>query len=75
MYSSEEKVSLKMPVVFGVNTQGTGTVLGQANSSGAISVGAALYLNTPAYGVNPPTIASFSSRGGTLVNDQQQKQT
>jgi Subtilase family. len=31
-------------------------------------VGAVLYSNTPAFGVNAPTVASFSSRGGTPVN-------
>ena len=35
---------------------------------GAMAVGAVLYTNTPEYGVTPPTVASFSSRGGTLVN-------
>ena len=44
------------------------TVVGQANAEGAMTVGAVLYSNTPAYGVNPPTIASFSSIGGTPVN-------
>ncbi|MBL7964138.1 MAG: S8 family serine peptidase [Flavobacteriales bacterium] len=44
------------------------TITGQANAAGAIAVGAVLYSNTPEYGVNPPTIASFSSRGGTPVN-------
>lgn len=44
------------------------TITGQANAAGAIAVGAVLYTNTPAYGVAAPTPASFSSRGGTLVN-------
>ncbi len=48
---------------------GTSTIVGQANAAGAIAVGAVLYRNTPAYGVNPPTIASFSSQGGTPVNN------
>ena len=47
---------------------GTSTIVGQADAAGAMAVGAVLYSNTPAYGVNPPTIASFSSTGGTLVN-------
>ncbi len=47
---------------------GTSTIVGQANSAGAITVGAVKYDNTPYYGVNPPTIASFSSTGGTIVN-------
>ena len=44
------------------------TLTGQANAAGAIAVGAVLYTNTPEYGVFPPTVASFSSRGGTPVN-------
>jgi hypothetical protein len=47
---------------------GNSTIVGQANAEGAIAVGAVLYSNTPEYGVNPPTIASFSSRGGTQIN-------
>lgn len=44
------------------------TITGQANAAGAIAVGAVLYTNTPEYGLPTPTVASFSSRGGTLVN-------
>lgn len=44
------------------------TLCGQANAAGAIAVGAVLYENTPEYLGVPPTVASFSSRGGTLVN-------
>lgn len=54
-----------------VNEYGTpnaSTLVGQANSEGAMAVGAVLYSNTPEFGVDPPTIASFSSRGGTPVN-------
>ena len=47
--------------------QGNATIVGQANAEGAITTGAVLYSNTPAYGVNPPTKASFSSIGGTLT--------
>ena len=47
---------------------GTSTVVGQANCANAMAVGAVLYTNTPAYGVDPPTVASFSSRGGTPLN-------
>ena len=46
---------------------GSSTLVGQANSAGAIAVGAAFYRNTPPYNVNPPTISSFSSVGGTIV--------
>jgi hypothetical protein len=47
---------------------GAGTIVGQANAAGAISVGAVLFLNTPAYG-GVASSASFSSRGGVLVNN------
>ncbi|HKK42527.1 MAG TPA: hypothetical protein VJ963_08980, partial [Bacteroidales bacterium] len=47
---------------------GTSTIVGHADAEGANTVGAVKYDNTPYYGVNPPTIASFSSRGGTPVN-------
>ena len=48
---------------------GTSTLVGQANAKGAMAVGAALYSNTPAFGVSPPTVASFSSAGGTTVEN------
>ncbi|MDJ1492291.1 T9SS type A sorting domain-containing protein [Cytophagaceae bacterium DM2B3-1] len=41
------------------------TLVGHANASGAVAVGASAYYNTPAFGVNPPYINSFSSLGGT----------
>jgi len=47
--------------------QGNSTIVGQANSTGAITTGAVLYSNTPPFGVSPPTKASFSSIGGTLT--------
>jgi len=50
------------------DTPGASTIMGQANAESAITVGAVLYTNTPEYGVDPPTIASFSSRGGTPVD-------
>lgn len=46
---------------------GSSTIVGQANSAGAITIGAVKYDNTPYYGVTVPTIASFSSTGGTPV--------
>ncbi|HPE58286.1 MAG TPA: S8 family serine peptidase, partial [Bacteroidales bacterium] len=51
-------------------TVANSTIFGHPNAENAITVGAVLYSNTPAYGVNPPTIASFSSRGGLEVNGQ-----
>src|SRR5882762_3502976 len=47
---------------------GNATIVGHHNAAGAITVGAVLYSNTPAFGVAAPTVASFSSRGGTPVN-------
>ncbi|HEY0750980.1 MAG TPA: S8 family serine peptidase, partial [Chitinophagaceae bacterium] len=47
--------------------QNKSTIVGHANSTNAISVGAVLWSNTPAFGVNNPTVASFSSTGGTPV--------
>jgi hypothetical protein len=44
------------------------TVVGQANAPEAITVGAALYSNTPAFGVSNVTRSSFSSIGGTIYN-------
>lgn len=49
------------------SSTGSATLVGQANAEGAMAVGAVLYTNTPAYGVNPPTPASFSSLGGAPV--------
>ncbi len=45
------------------------TVVGQANAKGAMAVGAARYTNTPAFGVSPPVLESYSSDGGTITND------
>ena len=45
---------------------GTSTITGHANAEEAITIGAMLYSNTPAYDTLAP-IASFSSRGGTPV--------
>ena len=40
------------------------TLIGHAKAAGAIATGAAFYQDTPAFGVNPPIIESFSSKGG-----------
>jgi len=41
----------------------SGTVVGHAMTPGAITAGAVSAANTPAFGVNPPTIEGFSSSG------------
>ncbi len=40
------------------------TLVGHAKAEGAIATGAAFYLQTPPYGVNPPVVEPFSSEGG-----------
>ena len=45
----------------------SGTVYGHANARGAEAVGAAAYFNTPAFGVSPPVLNSFSSSGTTPI--------
>lgn len=45
----------------------SGTIYGHAAASGAIAVGAAYYQQTPAYGVSPPVLESFSSYGSTRI--------
>ncbi|MEO1437780.1 MAG: S8 family serine peptidase, partial [Bacteroidota bacterium] len=43
------------------------TCVGQSNSEGAMAVGAAAYYNTPDFGVTPPVVNGFSSKGGTVI--------
>ncbi|MEM9820443.1 MAG: S8 family serine peptidase, partial [Bacteroidota bacterium] len=43
------------------------TIVGHANSEGAIAIGAAAWYNTPAYGASPATVNDFSSLGGTPI--------
>jgi hypothetical protein len=54
-------------VTFNEWTTQSATVFGHANAAGARAVGAADYRATPAFGVSPPVLESFSSRGGTTV--------
>ena len=50
--------------IVGINAS---TCYGHPNAAGAIATGAAPFNKTPAYGVNPPLIESFSSKGGTPI--------
>ncbi|MES2517902.1 MAG: S8 family serine peptidase, partial [Bacteroidota bacterium] len=52
------------PTVVGIKA---GANAGHSNSVGAIACAAASYDKTPAFGVNPPTVESFSSKGGTKI--------
>lgn len=46
---------------------GTSTIVGHPNATGAIAVGAMLYANIPSVTPVWPGVASFSSRGGTGI--------
>jgi uncharacterized repeat protein (TIGR01451 family) len=45
----------------------SGTIYGHANAAGAAAVGAASYLETPAFGTNPPVQQIYSSAGNTPI--------
>jgi hypothetical protein len=52
-------------VTFNEWTTQSATVFGHPNAAGARAVGATDYRLTPAFGVSPPVLEPFSSRGGT----------
>jgi PKD repeat protein len=43
------------------------TLIGHANAAGAAAVGAAFFLETPEYGIDPPLLEPYSSAGGTPI--------
>ncbi|MEO0489958.1 MAG: peptidase S8, partial [Cyanobacteria bacterium J06659_2] len=43
------------------------TLFGHANANGAQAVGAESFLDTPAFGANPPEIEAFSAKGTTPI--------
>jgi subtilisin family serine protease len=43
------------------------TSFGHANAVGAESVGAAFFLDTPEFGISPPSLEPYSSAGGTPI--------
>ena len=51
----------------GVGAAGSSTFFGQSNAKGAIAVGAVNFTQTPAFGVNPPFLETFSSQGKTPI--------
>ncbi len=57
-------------ITFNEYATGTSTLIGQANAAGAIAVGAARYDKAPPY-PGPLNTESFSSVGGTFVNNIQ----
>src|SRR5678815_523026 len=50
-----------------IRDSNSGTIYGHTNAAAAEAVGAAVYFNTPAFGVSPPALDSFSSSGGTPI--------
>ena len=52
--------------IAGFNTA-SGTVFGHANATGAEAMGAAHFVNTPEFGVSPPILEPFSSRGSSPI--------
>jgi hypothetical protein len=48
-------------------TTSSGALFGHANAAGAAAVGAAGWYNTPAFGVTPPIVQSYSSAGSTNI--------
>lgn len=45
----------------------SGSLFGHANTEAAISVGASNYQETPAFGITPPLLQTYSSAGGQAV--------
>ena len=45
----------------------SGTIFGHANGAGAVAVGAASWMNTPSFGINPPLPEPYSSAGSTPI--------
>lgn len=62
-------INMGSPTVFSNGTIPANfpTIFGHPNSNGAITIGAAYYRSTPEFGVSPPAIQSFSSRGGIEI--------
>ena len=71
--SRDPPATLLKTVVFGSGNTlnefqtNSSTLFGHANAAGAEAVGAAFFENTPAYGVAPPVLEPYSSRGGTPI--------
>jgi PKD repeat protein len=71
--SIDPPATLLKTVVFGSGNTlnefqtNSGTLFGHANAAGAEAVGAAFFLDTPEYGVAPPVLEPYSSKGGTPI--------
>jgi len=62
-----KNVAFRTSFVFDEFATNSGTIFGHANAVGAEAVGAAAYNNTPAFGVSPPVLETFSSAGTTRI--------
>jgi hypothetical protein len=62
-----KNVALGANFVFDEHATHSGTIFGHANAVGAETVGAAAYDDTPAFGVSPPVLQTFSSAGTTPI--------
>ena len=60
-------VAFRTNFVFNEYATNSGTIFGHANAVAAEAVGAAAYNSTPAFGVSPPLLESFSSAGTTPI--------
>jgi Ca2+-binding RTX toxin-like protein len=60
-------VSFRSTFVVNEFVTNSATTFGHANAALASAVGAAAFLNTPEFGVSPPLLEGFSSRGGTPI--------
>lgn len=45
----------------------SGTIFGHANAAGALTVGAAAFHRTPAFGTSPPIVEPFSAQGAASI--------
>ncbi len=71
--SRDPPATLLKTVIFGSSNTinefqtNSATLYGHVNAAGAEAVGAAFFLDTPEYGIAPPVLESYSSRGGTPI--------
>ncbi len=54
-------------ITFNEYLTNSSTSFGHSNANGAVSLGAASFLDTPEFGTTPPVVENFSSLGGTPI--------
>ncbi len=60
-------VDFGVGVAFNEYLTNSTTLYGHANAQNANALGAASFLSTPAFGINPPVVENFSALGGTPI--------